>query len=362
MDRKSILILVVCFILLMLWYPLINKLYPPKRIPLTSTNGTPSAVSSTNVPIVGTNAAPMPVEAAEVTPKPIANTNVAEELSVLTNEIARYTFTSHGGGLKLVELLKYPETVSTHREKRTETNRLATLNAFAPAPALALLDGEAVEGDGIFKLTNTGKSVRAEKSLTNGLTIVKEFTLSTNYLLSVSVQLRNISTQTLNLPSQEWVVGTATPMGARDNGQAVGVLWYNGSGTEDVNAPWFANRTLGCIPGVPRSEYRSGTNVIWVAAHNQFFALVAMPQPAASRMVARKIDLPRPTGEEAELVATNGPPPQGFPTALVYPGFALAPGQALERQIHLFTGPKEYETLARIADGFGNNLDLVMGY
>ena len=29
MDRKSIIALVFCFIVLMLWYPLVNKLYPP---------------------------------------------------------------------------------------------------------------------------------------------------------------------------------------------------------------------------------------------------------------------------------------------------------------------------------------------
>src|SRR5207253_2648302 len=157
-------------------------------------------------------------------------------------------------------------------------------------------------------------------------------------------------TQTLNLPAQEWVVGTATPMGPQDNGQAVGLLWYNGSSTEDVSAGWFANRTLGCIPGVPRTEYRGGSNVVWVAAHNQFFALVAMPQQPAPGVAARKIDLPRPTGEEAQLVATNAAPPQGFETTLVYPAASLAPGQSIERQVHLFAGPKEFQTLARIAD------------
>ena len=362
MDRKSILILVVCFALLMLWYPLVNKLYPRKPLPVTGTNAAPAALSATNAPTGASNAQPVLAESPSVAPKPFVSTNVPEELFFVTNENARYTFTTHGGGLKLIELLKYPETVSTRREKQPQTNRLATLNAFTPAPTLALLDGEAVQGDGIFKLSGTGSGVRAEKSLTNGLTIVKEFTLATNYLISVRVQLTNSSTQTLNLPEQEWVVGTATPMGPRDNGQAVGVLWYNGSGTEDVSAGWFANRTLGCIPGVPRTEYRGASNIVWVAAHNQFFALAAMPAPPAPAIVARKVDLPRPTGEEAQLVATNAALPQGFEAALVYPATTLVPGQGLERQINLFAGPKEYQTLARIADRFGNNLDLVMGY
>jgi YidC/Oxa1 family membrane protein insertase len=49
-------------------------------------------------------------------------------------------------------------------------------------------------------------------------------------------------------------------------------------------------------------------------------------------------------------------------TRLVYPQLTLAPGQSIERQIHFFAGPKEYRTLARIANRFQNNVDLVMGY
>jgi hypothetical protein len=30
MDRKSIIVLVISFVILMAWYPLMNRLYPPK--------------------------------------------------------------------------------------------------------------------------------------------------------------------------------------------------------------------------------------------------------------------------------------------------------------------------------------------
>jgi len=72
--------------------------------------------------------------------------------------------------------------------------------------------------------------------------------------------------------------------------------------------------------------------------------------------------LPRPTGEAAALVATNAPAPQGYQAALVYPAVTLAPNQVLQRQLNLFAGPKEYRTLARIADRFGNDVDQAMGF
>jgi len=74
MDRKSILILVVCFVALMLWYPLINKLYPPKPLP-PAHHAPPATVTATNqAPI--TSVPPVIAESPITAPKPIANTNL----------------------------------------------------------------------------------------------------------------------------------------------------------------------------------------------------------------------------------------------------------------------------------------------
>jgi YidC/Oxa1 family membrane protein insertase len=193
MDRTSIIVVVVCFALIMLWsFVLMPKLYPVKPLPPGTTNALAAGVSATNE-VVNAPVQPPSLEAMPATSTLTANTNVPEDLVEITNENARYTFTSRGGGLKLVELFHYPETVSTRREHREETNRLATLNAFTPAPTLALLGGDSIQGDGIFKLTKSanGNGVRAEKALSNGLTIVKDFELSTNYLVSANVRLEN---------------------------------------------------------------------------------------------------------------------------------------------------------------------------
>jgi len=336
------------------------KWYPQKPLPTRGTNAPATTVTGTNQM---TNP-PVLAEAPTNAPRVAVNTNVPEDLVVISNENARYTFTSHGGGLKLVELVKYPETVSTRREKQPQTNRVATLNSVTPAPTLAILDGEAVQGDGIFKLSKTDNSaVRAEKALPNGLTIVKEFQLSTNYLVTATVKLENHSGQTLTVPQQEWVVGTATPMGPRDDGSAVGVTWYNGAKTAgDIGtATYFSPKGFMCMPKVPPLEYRGGeSNVYWAAAHNQFFALAVMPPQAAQSLVVRRLDLPRPTGEEAQYVSASGPPPQGYEAALIYPPLTLTNNQTIERQVLIYAGPKEYRTLATIADRLNNNLDQVM--
>jgi YidC/Oxa1 family membrane protein insertase len=367
MDRTSIIVIVVCLILIGLWTTVLTpKLFPPKPLPAGATNavsGSPTNQTLVTNEVARSNSGPKLEETISAA-QPVTNAIVPEQLLELTHDQVRYVFTSHGGGLKEIDLLGYPETVSTRREKTPETDRVATLNRHSPAPSLAVLGGADVQGDNVFTLTRTGEVVRVEKVLTNGLSIVKEFQFGSNYLVTATVTLENHSPAPLNLPLQEWAVGTATPIGPRDNGTAVGVLWYDGTKSQtDVSAPWFNPRSFIFFPGIPRSEYRAGaSNVVWVAAHNQFFTLVAIPRSPAQEMVVRKIDLPRFTGDEAKFVAANAPPPVGFETALVYPAMTLAPNQKLERQITLYAGPKEYQTLARIAGQLNNNLDLVMNY
>ena len=206
-----------------------------------------------------------------------------------------YTFTSRGGGLKSVELLDYPETVSARWKKKVAKDGVATLNLRAPVPVLAILGDASLVGDGNFTLTRTADGVHAEKSFANGLRISKEFHLSSNYLVKADVRLENASDQPLVLPAQEWVVGTATPMGPDDNGMNVGAMWCNGTNSVDRGASYFSTNTtvLFFFPRIPKTEYLAGSNnVVWAAAHNQFFALMAMPKEPAAEIIARPVNLP----------------------------------------------------------------------
>jgi YidC/Oxa1 family membrane protein insertase len=362
MDRKSIIILVLCFIAFFFWHRLVDKLYPPKLLPQVATNGVPADFSFSNTNPGASAGALLPETA---TPRPqLSAPSTPEELLEITNSNAHYTFSSYGGGLKEVELLQYPETVSTRRERRSLTNRVATLNTSTPIPTLAILDGNEIQGDGVFKLTRSGNnSVRAEKQLTNGLSLVKDFELTTNYLITANVRLENRSDKPLPLPPQGFFAGTATPMNPRDDGSAVGVMWYNGSKAQDVGAAFFSTKGFACMPRVPPAEFRGGqTNVTWVAVHNQFFALAVMPQlqEPAYQVVVKTNPLPKPS--EEELTYRSVREPVGYTAELIYPGMTLAPRQSVQRQFTIFAGPKEYRTLATIAAGLNNNIDAIMGY
>jgi YidC/Oxa1 family membrane protein insertase len=364
MDRKAILVVGVSVAFIFVWMMVIVPKYFTHPLPPRPTN----AVAAAQAPEAPTTPAGQPPELTASTnaAAPFVPPSAAEETLTLTNANARYVFTSHGGGLKQIELLQYPEFVA-HGVK-ANPNRVATLNTKAPVPVMALLGEPALTGDGLFKLTRTANGVRAEKALTNGLTVVKDFRPTSNYLFTATVRIENHSAGPVALGSQEWVIGTATPMSALDKNAdtTVGLMWSDGVKAYDTLKTWFDNRSFtGCITGQqePRTEFRAGSNnVAWASVHNQFFALIAMPPTNAFQVVAHPIQLPRPSADELPPGAATPRQPVGFQTALGYPGLTLTAGGALERTLTFYGGPKEYRQLAEISEQQGHEVDRTMGF
>jgi YidC/Oxa1 family membrane protein insertase len=359
MDRKSLIIMVVSLAFLAAWFPITNKIFPP--IPVKPTN---SIASATNILAGGTNAAGASLagltNGASTNQFAAVQTNLPprqEELVALENEDARYVFTSLGGGLKQIELKKFPAEVGC--DPKAPTNANVTLNAKGRAPIMSLLVGGDTNTLEYFTLSSTGNTVRAEAPMANGLYLIKEFRLSTNYLLNTSIRYENRTGQPIALPERELVVGTAAPLSQHDESYHLGLEWYNGDKGYKTTEPWFQNRTLGCFPGTPRNVYRDGqSNVFWAAVHSQFFAVIAVPQDPATEVIGRRIDLPKPTVEQMANDPAAYATPFGYQTALVLPPSVMAPNSFFEHRLEVFAGPKEFKTLQRLP----RNMDVVMGF
>lgn len=366
MDRKSIIILVVSALLLMAWYPLTNRLFPPVPVPKTNTvsRATNTAAGADGTNGLAASSGSVPNSAAIATPAAtVIQPPEKEETLALETPEAIYTFSSYGGGLKLVELKKFADTVNCFGKKKANTNAFASLNTRAPVPAFTVISDFVSTNLESFRLYKTGDVVRAERSLPNGLTLIKEFRPGSNYMVQASVRYENHATQAVNLPEREFVVGTSTPVGHRDESQMLGLEWYNGRGAEKITEPWFQNQTMGCsmFGGNPRSVYRAeSTNVVWAAVHNQFFTMIALPSTntPVSGVVGRRVALPPPGKDVLEDDPSAFTRPVGYQTALVMPPLSVAPQSYFEYHYELFAGPKEYKTLSRLP----SQMDLVMGF
>lgn len=366
MDRKSIIFLAICFGVLAVVSTVVNRIYPPVPVPV-STN---AVVRSTNPATAGTVqaiAGLRPPVSTVVPQLPATGLGAAPMLS-LTNSDAIYRFSARGGGLQLVELLRYPETVQSRKEKGLHTNNFASLNSTSQAPVLALLTPPGVEsfqGDGIYSLSPIPNGVHAEKVLSNGLSIIKEYRITSNYLINATVKLVNKGAAPINLPAHQLVTGTGTPMDPLDNGMAVASLWYNGSKPQQVGISYFATNTstLWVIPRTPKTVYNDGlSNVVWTAVQNQYFTLAVMPTNPAPAVSVWMVDLPAPSDEELRNQPRTVAAPKGLLTALDYPAQTLAPGTSMDREFNVFAGPKEYQLLAHVGDRFNNDVDVVMSF
>lgn len=366
MDKTGIIVVSLCVLLLGWWLVDQNKrAAEAQRVAATNLVVAAQQTAAANSNYPTTPATPATLGAPTLTAPVVFNTNTPEQTLVLTNGRARYTFSSRGGGLKQVELLDYPQTISARwKGKITQTkSAVATLNARVNVPVLAVLGDASLLGDGNFSLTKTATGVRLEKTFSTGLRLVKDFQFSSNYLVNASVRLENTSGQPLVLPAQEYVVGTAAPMDADDNNFNTygGAMWFDGTTATDQPLMMFSGG--GCSRREPKTELRAGTgNVRWAAAHNQFFALVAMVKTnePAQQVVARTV--PLPSFQDAGVTATSPAAPQGIQTALVYPAQTLTANSAVTRQIVLFAGPKEYRRLVHIGEDYDNHVDQVMNF
>ena len=192
MDRTGIIVVSLCVVLMGVWFVTEQKYASQLARSQAGTNALAAAQPQTAT--AASNAAPTTLPAASAAPLGYSfDTNVPEQIIVLTNAHERYTFTSRGGGLKSVELLDYPETISARWKGKAATAGVATLNARASVPVMAILGESSLIGDGNFNLIKMGDGVHAEKVFPNGLRIVKEFHIGADGLMSVTVRLENIS-------------------------------------------------------------------------------------------------------------------------------------------------------------------------
>jgi len=362
MDRKSILVLVVSFALILLWPKLMHELYPP---PPASTNSVamPTNQPAANQPAANLSTSALPPTTNASAAIPVMPSDAPEKLLVVTTEDAIYTFTSHGGGLKSVHLQKYPEVIDCSKSMPGE-KRLASLNAKAPLPAFALL------GDGSekasFKLSRFGDTVTAERASSNGMVVIKEFQISSNNLIQVKVRMENRSREAIAIPNHEIVLGAATPMTVKDESITMGLHWFNGAKAQNIDGNWFANPSfLSCVGmgGSPRAEYQEGSsNVVWASVNNQFFALAVIPREPAPRIIGRPVALPPPSPEAIAAEPKAMLNPSGMQASFAYPALLLPGNQGMERQFTVYAGPKEYNAIARIGADMKNELDQIMGF
>jgi len=326
MDKRTLWVVVACIVALLGWQLLVNKLYPPKPKPLkpavqaTATNVAPAQAEkiATNVAAAIKEAPPEP-EA----PRP------PEKLVVLSNQFVHVEFTSWGGGIRSVELLKY----------KANGHGNVVLNSSASVPALALGGVPGAGGNDVFQIEQPdSRSVVMRARLKTGAEVVKRISLGPDYLLSGNLQVSSSPPGEVTTQNVAIVIGEATPVTPREQQQYyLGVDWFA--------AGRYQNRPLARLwKNAGRGITNEHVQAQWAAVKSQFFAMILTPATDSVEVAYEPIRLAMPAEWSGKV------PPDGVSASLEVPPISVTNGVATYAFTY-YAGPKEYDRLAALGKG-----------
>ena len=366
MDRTAIIVVTICVILLFTWPALLEKVSPTPPAQPQPTNAAPIQVPGQTAPPATAPLRQAPPAHPPFNPgfQPPVKLD-SPKLSILETEDSSYIFTSEGG-VKTVELKEPHVVMGKNFDLLWGTNNgdvnstPIKLNHGVDLPVFALVGVD----DSEFSI-NTGRNLVTMVSTNQaGIRITKEFSADTNYLLHSTITLANSKSEPITLNQRKLMLGTAMPLQA-DGGYPVwGAQWHNGEDMEDIDEGWFANRTLGCIPGTARPYFMSaGQPVKWVGIHNRFFTMCTIPMEGATggQVYSTKTNQPLPNDphEEGEQYVHL----TGVLASLQFDAKVLQPGESIVQQFTTYAGPKEYQVLKAHSQTFKKtSLESTMGF
>ena len=365
MDRTSVIVVTICVILLFTWPALLEKISPTPPQPIQPTNAPPAQVAGQTNASNTARYQQAPLSQGPISPDFKSPVKLdSPKISILESEGSSYIFTSEGG-LKTVELKKPHVVLGENVDLLWDTNngdvvsKPIILNHGVELPLFALNGID----DSEFSITADDSLVTMVSTNKAGIRITKEFSAGTKYLLHSTITLANPMPEPVAVQPWKLMLGTSMPLQAEESYPVWGAQWHNGEDMEDIDESWFANRTLGCFPGTPRTEFRSaGQPIKWVGIHNRFFSITTMPAEALSGASVYSTTtthrLPNEQLEEDEQYVHDSQILAG----LHFDAQVLKPGENVVKQFTTYAGPKEYRLLEAHALTYGNSIDSVMGF
>ncbi len=315
MNRTTIFVVAGCILVLVGWQMLINKLYPP-----TPKKPVAIAAPATNdVSNVATTVVETVVEQTPLPPEP-ATLREAEEFAVLSNAVMRVEFTSWGGGVRTVELL---------RHKSMGLGNII-LNGSNSLPALSLAGVTHADNNAVFAIERPD-ALTVVMRARNGVT--KTFALSNDYVITGRMQLPGAVAK--NVTNLLVAVGTASPSEPKEPPSYLVVDWQAASK--------FRNRTHDRVADrVKAGQTHEPIRAAWVAVKNQYFAMVVTPS-------TNVVGVAYTTNAFSQTVSL---------TAWAEVPLARAADGSATCTITEYAGPKDYGRLAAL----GRDQDEVMDF
>lgn len=340
MDRKNLFLGLGCVSLALFLY----VLNAPKPAPVVP--GAPKVVEAAAAGKVAPAIAPVAPAAGAV-----AAINPTEAKRVtLENGYVKVTFTSRGGAIEKVELLK--QFADTERKAKVVFNDNNQDSALALGVRNALTNKvEPVYSEFVANVDEKARTVTFTGKLPDGTRVLRRFTLNLGekegeepYSVRFSTQV--VPSATGVAATRVWLSTGCWNLTAGDTiNQYISVLAHDGDDLTRVGTEVFKDSSgffgLGSHKAVAEQPAAAvGKPYQWVSSGNQFFASIvhvdAPSRGTRSEILARPVDF----AKDAHGIQ-----------AFAYWESPVAGDASITTEGNFFVGPKEYARVSALADG-----------
>jgi len=337
MDRKNLFLALACFGGAFAFY-IFGTSHQPAPAPAA-----PTAISTPALAPKAAVSASQP-GVAGVAPAVVALAPEKATFVTLENEFIRITFTTRGGAIQRVEMLK--------EFADTELKEKVVFNRGNPDAALTLVVENRVTRAweqvlGEFKVVaKTDKSLTLAGTLADGSKVERVFVLgATEEPYSIRFTTRIVPVAAgVAAPAFAQTLGSWHPTVGDKANQFLSVLTHDGEDTVRTGVDPFRDSNgflgLGARRAVPAYELASAKPYFWVASGNQFFASIIHPLGDA-RVGTRSQLTVRPVEFAEGVRGLDGTAAWSTP---------VKPDLSTELSGDFFVGPKEYARVSALPD------------
>lgn len=342
MDKKGILVIILCLVGLAYWeIKLAPKNTATPSQPETKAEGAPAQQqlsASSPAPSQDQPSIKPETEVGSELPAPL-------HIETVSSPSVNYIFTNLGGGISQAVLLNHI----------AEESVQVTLNQHGTFPigALSNLPGEGADAAYTITTNTTSGEVICERTMPNQVQVTKIFSLPRSnvlpetYTTTLGVTFKNNGTKPFVMSRYYLYTGASSQIHANDRSMNTAFDWCRGGKASDISALWFEPGKipfLGIQTSPGKTTYTANAdNIAWAGVLSQYFAtLISTTDKRAEDVWAQRLKIP--TDNPAQpILAVEG--------AIGMPGFNLAPGKTYTQQFKIYTGPKDYEGLQKLGNG-----------
>jgi len=315
MDKKTIIAIVLCALIFILYPIFLQKVAPkravvdqPKTGEITQASSDQTAMPSDILPSL----------------RPRPSQEVAEEEFFIQTDLYNVVLSNYGGTIKRLEFKKYKD--KNGKEIAILSDEISSMRALS----FTRIGQYGDLSNAIFSGRIQDKEVVFEHTIDGTMTVQKIYSFSQDtYEIKVKVVFKNLSGNEIKIDGYTFVLGSILPV---DPKAGVGEL-----GIDSLLEDQTVHREK---TGKIKAETKTKGPFIWSGIQDQYYALMVKPASKINEVTVDPI-----LGDKNK--------PKGFVSFITLGQCVVPAGGSHEEDLFFFAGPKEYKIMKTLPYHFG---------